>query len=154
MPYSYDPEAAGLIPEGLTTLTIVAIDETTSRNGDPMWVVRMEDPQRREITEWIVQTPRIIDWKFKPMWEAAGLDWPTGRAIIDEQQLVDKQVQATIAHERNPDYGTQARIQGYSKPGEGDLPGQETFDVVPGPRPAVTAGNSNSGSGDEEEIPF
>lgn len=128
MPFSYDPEAAGLIPEGVCILTVVAIDETTSSKGDPMWIVRLEDNQQREITEWIVQTPRIIDWKFRPLWEAAGLQWPQAAAIIDEQQLIDRQVQATIKHEESPQFGRTARIDGYVTPGTSDIPdGQEAF---------------------------
>jgi hypothetical protein len=145
VPYSYDPDAGGLIPEGNTQLTITAIEETTSRKGDPMWIIRMQDPANREHTEWVVQTPKMIDWKFRPLWEAAGLQWPTGTAIIDEQQLVDRRVKAFITHERNPDFGTQTRIQNYMPPGAGDLPGQESFDTTPA--------GANS-SGDEEEIPF
>jgi hypothetical protein len=129
VPYSYDPEAAGLIEEGVHRMTVTSIEETTSKRGDPMWVVRLEDGHRREVTEWIVQTPNIIDWKFKPLWQAAGFEWPRERAILDEQQLVDREVQVTIMHERTQDFGTQARIQGYAKPGEGDLPGQEAFEV-------------------------
>lgn len=151
MPYNYDPEAAGLIPEGVHTLTITAIEETTSRNGDPMWIVRMEDRDRRELTEWIVQTPRIIDWKFKPLWQAAGLEWPQQATIIDEQQLVDRRVQATIMHEDTPQFGRQPRIQGYTRPGEGDLPGQEAFDTTD-MQPARAG--AQYGQDADDEIPF
>lgn len=156
MPYSYDPEAAGLIPEGVHQLIVASIEETTSRKGDPMWIVRLEDAQRREVTEWVVQTPNIIEWKFRPLWEAAGLTWPTSAAVIDEQDVVDRHVQATITHERSEKYGTSARIQGYVKPGTGDVPnGQEAFDTSD-MQPAA-AGGSRYGQepdGDDEPIPF
>lgn len=143
MPYSYQSDAGGLIPEGRTTLTITAIEDTTSKKGDPMWIVRLEDPQRREHTEWIVQNKKTIDWKLRPMWEAASLQWNEGDWIIDEQQLINRRVQAFITHERSPDYGLQSRIQNYATPGASDLPGQESFDTAP-----VGANNS------DDDIPF
>ena len=153
MPYSYDPEAAGLIPEGVIVLTVTSIEDTHSKRGDPMWVIRFEDQQRREVTEWVVQTPNIVDWKFKPLWQAAGLEWPSAAAIIDEQQLVDRRVQATIMHERTEDFGTQARIQGYVKPGTSDVnPEQEALggdEFKPQPTPAGAYGPD-----DDEPIPF
>lgn len=152
MPYSYDPDAAGLIPEGTTTLTITSVEETTSRKGDPMWVIRFNDHQLRETTEWIVLTPNIVDWKLRPLWEAAGLNWPGGAGILDEHDLVDRQVQATVTHEKSQDFGTQARIQGYTRPGEGDLPGQESFDTSNGGglrQPANAINDDN-----EDPIPF
>jgi hypothetical protein len=153
MPYSYDPDAAGLIPEGVHQLTVTSIDETSSRNGDPMWVIRLEDTQHRELTEWIVQTPRIIDWKFRPLWEAAGLDWPRQATIIDEQELIDKQVQATITHEETAQFGRQPRIQGYTRVGEGDLPdGQEAFPV--GDQRQPTPAGAQYGQDPDDEIPF
>lgn len=150
MPYNYDPNASGLMPEGVRQLTITAIEETTSRNGDPMWVVRLEDDDRRELTEWIVQTPRIVEWKFKPLWEAAGLDWPNQAAIIDEQELVDKRVQATIVHEETAQFGRQPRIEGYAKPGTNDL--QESFDTTDfQPQPARTGAQYGQS---DDDIPF
>ena len=154
MPYSYDPDASGIIPEGVAILTVVSIDETTSRNGDPMWVIRLEDAQRREITEWVVQTPNIIDWKFRPLWQAAGLDWPKSAAIIDEQQLVDRQVQATVKHEETAQFGRQARIDGYVRPGTSDLnPDQAAFDTSDFQQPARTGGGYGAPD-DDEPIPF
>lgn len=147
VPYHYDPDAAGIVPEGVQILTVVAIDETTSKAGDPMWIVRLEDENRREVTEWIVQTPNIIDWKFKPLWQAAGLDWPKAATILDEQQLVDRQVQATIKHEETTQWGRQARIDGYVKPGEGtDVPFDAT-DFQPPPARATVPD-------DDDDIPF
>jgi len=152
LPYNFDPDAAGLIPEGTHQLTVASIEDATSSKGDPMWIIRLEDDQRREITEWVVQTPRIIDWKFKPLWEAAGLTWPTQAMIIDEQELVDKQVYATIVHERSDQFGTSARIHGYIQPGEAtDVPADQTaFDVGDTPQPV---GARRYGQPDDD-LPF
>jgi hypothetical protein len=149
MPYSYDPNASDLVAEGVQILTITSVDDGFSRKGDQMWTIRLEDPQGHETTEWIVLTPNIVDWKLRPLWEAAGLQWPGGAGILDENQLIDRQVQATITHERSQDFGTQARIQGYAKPGEGDLPGQESFDTNGG-----GAKQPANATADDEEIPF
>jgi hypothetical protein len=155
MPYNYDPDATGLVPEGVQIMTVTAVEETTSRNGDPMWIVRLEDQNRREITEWIVQTPNIIDWKFRPLWQAAGLEWPKAAAIIDEQQLVDRRVQATVKHEETAQFGRQARIDGYVKPGTNDLnPDQESFDTTDfQQQPARSGGGYGQDPGDDD-IPF
>lgn len=149
MPYSYDPDKSGLISEGPHILTITAVEDTMSKSGNAMWVVRLEDQQRREVTDWIVQQDWAIEDRFRPLWEAAGLEWFIKAAIIDEQQLVDRQVQATIFHRHDPDWGTQARIQpgGYAKPGTGDIPAdQEAFEVG---EPVRTGA-----SGIDDDIPF
>jgi hypothetical protein len=151
MPYSYDPEAAGLIPEGVHILTITSVEESTSRKGDPMWIVRLEDDQRREVTEWIVLTPNIVDWKLRPLWQASGLQWPDTNAILDERELVDRQVQATISHERSSEFGTQARVQGYTRVGEGSISPQEAFDMTDMQPPAPVGGPH---SGADDDIPF
>jgi hypothetical protein len=149
VPYSYDPDATGILGEGVHILTVVAIEDRISRNGDDMWLVRLEDDHQREVVEWVVQTPRIIEWKFRPLWEAAGLEWPKAAAVLDEQQLVDKKVQATIIHEKSDQYGTTPKISGYATMGESDLPGQESFDT----RDPVGATRYGQAP-DDEDIPF
>lgn len=150
MPYTYDPDEAGIPTEGTHLMTVDTIDETTSSKGDAMWIVRLRTRDGLEAVDFIVHKPNIIDWKFRPLWEAAGLQWPAGRAILDEAQLVDRQVLVTITHERSRDFGLQARIQGYAPAAAGDLSpnGQTTLDEFAQPAAATTT------AGDDDDIPF
>lgn len=148
MPYTYDPDEAGIPAEGTHLMTVDAIDETTSSKGDPMWIVRLSTRDGLEAVDFIVHKPNIVDWKFRPLWEAAGLQWPSGRAILDEAQLVDRVVQVTIAHERSREFGLQARIQGYAPADASDL--QQTIDDITQPAAATTA----TSAGDDDDIPF
>jgi hypothetical protein len=154
MPYSYDPDASGILAEGVHILTVTSIEDRTSRNGDPMWLVRLEDDSNREVVEWIVQKPNIIDWKFRPLWEAAGLQWPKAAAILDEQELIDKRVQVTIQHEESEQFGRQPRIAGYAPVGEGALPGQEAFDTGDTPQPVGARYGQPRQADEDEDIPF
>ena len=151
MPYTYDPDALGVVPEGVQMLTVTEIKETESNKGDPMWIVRMEDKDGYELTEFIVHKPNIIDWKFRPLWEAAGLEWPTGRAVLDEAKLVGRRVLVTVKHEKSQQFGLQARAEGYAPLGADDgtqsAQGAMEFETAP-PKPA------NAVYGDDDDIPF
>jgi aromatic ring-cleaving dioxygenase len=155
VPYYYDPNTSGLTPEGSHQLTIVAVEERVSRNGNDMWLVRFHDPANREIVEWIVLDDRGIDWKLKPLWQAAGLPWLEKAGVLDETLLVDKTVRATIHHEKSGEFGTQARISGYvtQQSDLGDDQAQQFFapETTYGKAPgnAVTADVT-----DDEDIPF
>lgn len=157
MPYTFDPDEVAIAPEGTQLMTVTSIRETESSKGDPMWIVHLTDADGHEVPEFIVHKPNIIDWKFRPLWEAAGLQWPQGRAVIDEQQLVDRQVMVTIKHEKTEQFGLQPRVHGYAPPGASDLnpSGQESMEFetpvtagAPAPRNAIHQGD------DDDDIPF
>jgi len=153
MPYTFDPDEIGIVAEGLQVLTVDEIKETESKKGDPMWIVRLTDSNGYELTDFIVHKPNIIDWKFRPLWEAAGLTWPEGRAVLDERRLVGRQVQVTVKHERSEDFGLQARAHGYSAVGisDTDPDGQASIGFSAQASQPVPAAAEDD---DDDEIPF
>jgi hypothetical protein len=143
-----DPNSGGLIPEGTHQLTVNTLDMTESRKGDPMLVVELGDMQDRTVTDWIVLTPKVIEWKLRALWEAAGLTWPTETSDIDENELIDKTITATVIHQRRDGF-LNAKIDTYHPVGEpgSDIPDdQQAFAVN---TPAAAPQNAI-----DDEIPF
>lgn len=148
MPIHVDPDQIGIMPEGVHRLTIDTIEQRISSSGNPMLVVDMSNPHGKTVTDWIVLRADLIEWKFRPLWEAAGLTWPQSATELDERELVDKTITATIIHQRRDGF-TNARVENYHPPGapQSDLPGQESF----GLEPARVAAPANA---IDDDIPF
>lgn len=153
MPIHIDPHAAGLIPEGPHQLTIDTVEQQTSSTGNPMLVVDLSNPQGQTVRDWVTLLSDKLDWQLKPLWEAAGFTWPDQPTDIDETELIDKTVTATIVHRRRDGF-LNARIETYHPPGTPttDAPtDQEAFKL--GDQP-VTAGARRYGQPDDDDLPF
>ena len=150
MPIYFDPNQTGDLPNGTYTLRIVGVDEKTDKNGKDSLLIRLEETKtHNEVIEWITLIPKVMDWKFWPMWEAAGLQRPTAAGHIDEQQLVGHEVHVELVNDGQ--FGP--KINRYVDAPVSDLPGQESFETGD----PVTAGGQRYGQPpkiDDDDVPF
>lgn len=146
MPYTHDPDALAVAPEGTYPLTITAVKDTFSKKGDPMFIIQLEDDQGRELAVFAMQTPKGMDWKFKPVWKAAGFEWSEDKeTVIDEQDLVDCRILGTVKHEKTTEFGLKAILDGAAPMGTEQLGDAKEFETAPASKPE---------SDDDDDIPF
>lgn len=113
-----------LVPEGERTLRCIEADQRESNSGNEMIVLTLEDPQNElteEVREYLVLPGPEDDQRtsirkkqaIKDACQAFGVD-PAGG--FETSGFIGKQADAIVAHDSDPEYGEQARVQRFVTP--------------------------------------
>jgi hypothetical protein len=120
-----------LLPEGVHLLTVLDCKEQTSKAGNPMVVLDLEERGGERLRDWLVVTPKTEGWVLHKVARILGREDTPDELDFSPAELIGRKVWGDVHHETY-DGKTTARVKDYQ-------PFQSAQDTGPDPFAQIAA---------------